>query len=289
MIDRFVRWESEAKTISQRILPPRILHFAKTQLYWECNELSACEGYPNGMSTENNLLQQQFKAPNPFDFVVDISKESGEEAALSHRERRYNLWAQTVQDYSKTNLTKEGDKLIAMSGIAREMQPLMQSRYLAGHWESDLIPQLAWFQPKGGKPSIYCAPSWSWASTKAGPSALRFSSYDHPDDYHPLAEVVDAHIDLEGGDVFGPVKAGHLDILGQLFPIEIIDKSDPVLAERKTLKMGVQGYAISLYYYRVSKYRRRSIQSRHCLGSHVSYRAMPTPPSTPRSDIDSPI
>lgn len=205
------------------------------------------------------MMQKHFKAPNPFNLVLGISKESEEDAAskdsvpLSFQEQNYKLWAQVVQDYSRTNLTKDGDKLIAMSGIAREMQPRMQSRYLAGHWESDLIRQLAWFQPRGGKPSIYCAPSWSWASTKAGPSNLRFSSYDHPDDFHPLAEVVSAHVDLEGDDGFGPVKAGYLDILGQLFPMEITDQSDLPLAERKVLKVGIQGHSISLNYERVSE------------------------------------
>ena len=32
----------------ERLLSSRILHFGREQLYWECNELSACESQPNG-------------------------------------------------------------------------------------------------------------------------------------------------------------------------------------------------------------------------------------------------
>ena len=35
--------------VQERILAPRILHFGTHQIFWECNELAACESLPNGL------------------------------------------------------------------------------------------------------------------------------------------------------------------------------------------------------------------------------------------------
>jgi hypothetical protein len=35
--------------LHERLLAPRVLHFGRKQLFWECSELCACEAYPNGL------------------------------------------------------------------------------------------------------------------------------------------------------------------------------------------------------------------------------------------------
>ena len=162
------------------------------------------------------------RGTNPFILLQEVSKHREEGVAPDDlipdhlQERSYWLWYTIVGIYTTANLTKESDKLIAVSAIAREVQPLMQSRYLAGLWESDLFKQLGWSESvRRGKSSMYCAPSWSWASTT---SSVNLRPYHRSQDYYPLMEIINAHIDLDGGDEFGPVRAGYLDTLGQLFP-----------------------------------------------------------------------
>ena len=66
-----------------------------------------------------------------------------------------------VSFYSKTNLTKEENKLVAISALTREMKPSMPCRYLAVHWETEIVWQFEW---QGdcvrSRPSIYRGQSW---------------------------------------------------------------------------------------------------------------------------------
>jgi hypothetical protein len=92
-------------------------------------------------------------------------------------------WKTVVENYTKRELTFPQDKLIAMAGIATELDRKMRqskpsgvgsSLYIAGMWN---IPtfieyELSWFQlsgikdvfPGAARAKEYRAPSWSWAS-----------------------------------------------------------------------------------------------------------------------------
>lgn len=185
---------------------------------------------------------EEVRATTPFSLLLELSKHSEEgvgpdDLIPTHlHERSYKLWNDIVEDYTRASLTKERDKLVAISAIAREMQPLMQSRYLAGLWESNLIQQLGWGNYRSGKSSVYCGPSWSWTSRTS--DVLIFNPQDP--DWFPLIEVVNAHIDLDGDDEFGPVRAGYLDILGQLFPTKPQTGGDL----NRHIELDDEGYAI---------------------------------------------
>jgi hypothetical protein len=80
----------------------------------------------------------------------------------------YSVWIMTIRSYTRCQLTKERDKLVAVSAIAREIQPIIQDEYIAGLWRQSLPFQLLWFahHPPAGdrtptRSKYYCAPSWS--------------------------------------------------------------------------------------------------------------------------------
>jgi hypothetical protein len=52
-------------------------------------------------------------------------------------------WRKIVGDYGRLNLTFKKDKLPAISGAVREMQP-MRGRYLAGLWEDTFFDDIIW-------------------------------------------------------------------------------------------------------------------------------------------------
>lgn len=54
------------------------------------------------------------------------------------------LWEELVHRYIKRRLTFFSDKLPALSGIAKQMQPLLGPGYFAGLWEQDLLHGLFW-------------------------------------------------------------------------------------------------------------------------------------------------
>ena len=126
-------------------------------------------------------------------------------------------WAGIVETYTQCQLTKEADKLIAISAIAREMNPIMGCRYLAELWERNLVDQLEWRIERGdrSRPATYRAPSWSWASVEG-----YCSPNDSSEPMKHLIEIHSAHIDLAADDEMGQVKGGYLDVIGQLFVVD---------------------------------------------------------------------
>jgi hypothetical protein len=62
----------------------------------------------------------------------------------SHRTSKMYLecWRDIVRTYSASNLTKERDKLVAISGIARRMEILLGDEYVARIWRHHLEEQL---------------------------------------------------------------------------------------------------------------------------------------------------
>jgi hypothetical protein len=128
--------------LQERVLSPRIIHFHHMQLHFECRELEACESFPTG------LTQQvcYFSRPN-VKIKRAIPKHSSElldgGTEYEKRSTANQHWAWIVQTYSQGGLSVLGDKLIALSGIANEMQTLVQDEYLGGLWRRSLLDELA--------------------------------------------------------------------------------------------------------------------------------------------------
>src|SRR2546423_1312272 len=98
--------------------------------------------------------------------VLDPQKEA--HGAPNPEWRFCYLWNRIVAAYMKCGLTKADDKLIALSGIASNMQQVLKDDYLDGLWRRFLPYELLWFvnnrkQTDGSpsfRPNIYRAPSW---------------------------------------------------------------------------------------------------------------------------------
>jgi hypothetical protein len=135
---------SRAWALQERFLTTRTIHFTSQQLIWECGQQLACESFPENMpmplSTKHSWFQKRKSNPN--------------------------IWVETVAQYSRCNLTKAGDKLIAISGIAKWLQQKTNDRYINGLWWKNIEHLLLWSTESGSnqRPEMYRAPSWSWAS-----------------------------------------------------------------------------------------------------------------------------
>ncbi|KAK3896430.1 hypothetical protein C8A05DRAFT_40038 [Staphylotrichum tortipilum] len=58
-------------------------------------------------------------------------------------------WPSILETYSSRHLTKDGDKLAALSGVARRYSDVTGAHYLAGLWGQDLIQGLCWYSERG--------------------------------------------------------------------------------------------------------------------------------------------
>lgn len=135
----------------ERFLAARTIHFTSSQVFWECREMRASESFPNGQKGDNKELF------NTIPLKTSLLTSNG--------------WSRVVEQYCSTVLSKEEDKLIAMSGIAKHFQSQLKDQYLAGLWLKNIEIQLLWqvgvlsaYDLTASRPSKYRAPSWSWAS-----------------------------------------------------------------------------------------------------------------------------
>ncbi|KAI0014176.1 heterokaryon incompatibility protein-domain-containing protein [Xylariaceae sp. FL0662B] len=213
--------------IQEKLLVPRNVNFGKTDIWWECTELYASEGFPLGLPTH-----PEKNAPMPFDEALKNTDEANGEPTEDRIRRGLSIWRSVLDRYGPTLLTKQSDRLVAISGIARELAPLMRCRYLAGLWSELIVFQLTWYsrdwdsaaprrwQRKARVGPPYLAPSWSWASVYSCwcwiPSKL---------DHHvPLARLADARVRNRGNDPFGQVLDAQLVLRGVLTAVRHKEK-----------------------------------------------------------------
>ncbi|OAL21643.1 hypothetical protein AYO22_07820 [Fonsecaea multimorphosa] len=154
MVARNVVFE-RAWCFQERLLASRILHFTADEIVWECRTESDCEcGWMKNATNaivgqKCRTLKETFnrpRTPNPF-----ISK--------SARESNWEWWEQIVATYSACKLTKDTDRLLAISAVAtqleRRLEPkeLEQEFYFAGLWGSAFPECLLW--RSANEPSEY--------------------------------------------------------------------------------------------------------------------------------------
>ncbi|KAF1961673.1 HET-domain-containing protein, partial [Byssothecium circinans] len=113
------------------------------------------------------VLQERFLSSRTFHFTEGhvywetIEGVYSEEGPITPVE-----WSRLVEMYTRCGLTKEEDKLIAISGLAKRIHIKSNVGYLAGLWADRLHSGLLWMtevEPLR-KPTLSRAPSWSWAS-----------------------------------------------------------------------------------------------------------------------------
>ena len=221
-----------AWVLQERLLAPRVLHFGKRQLLWECNELRACEVYPRGMRARGMRATDPTLGSTGDKFLKEsftTALQGGLENALTSSQM-HGAWNDLVQYYTRCNLTMSKDKLVAISGIVKRLQPLFKTDYLAGLWEENLLQQLLWhvdFHKEvrrdlaGEERPEYRAPSWSWASIDAPivPRPELELKVNH------MATIIEAHVTPVTEDITGQIMSGYIRLRALLFPVKV-DTSD---------------------------------------------------------------
>jgi hypothetical protein len=78
----------------------------------------------------------------------------------------YNIWNEVLESYSDSRLSHDEDKLVAISGLVKEIQSFIKDEYVVGFWKKHLVQQLLWKRmdsppprPNVRRPKVYCAPT----------------------------------------------------------------------------------------------------------------------------------
>ncbi|KAH7060979.1 heterokaryon incompatibility protein-domain-containing protein [Paraphoma chrysanthemicola] len=155
--------------VQERVLSPRILHFTKTQIYWECSQNRCSEVYPSRIYTQSQIGASPMNPTAHIDCKT-LSVSTGRWNHESHRETNPSIFQlgymnAIVVAHSRSKLSYPSDKLISITGIVKELQTLFKDTATAGIFHKQLPLSLLWSVscPTIRRPE-YNAPTWSWTS-----------------------------------------------------------------------------------------------------------------------------
>jgi hypothetical protein len=226
-----------AWVMQEQQLSSRILHFGKHQLFWHCwgdhgYGHQACETLPKG--TPTNVLG--FSRAHPYVLQTLVPSTWGEDPAMF----LHLLWHRLVMSYSRCGITRETDKLIAISGLARRFAEILPESarydgqlYAAGIWLRSLSWSLCWhvdinplsLSPRSYRYSSFVAPSWSWASVKGHIKLHDSITYrdllNNGMEFFALADSFQINMEhVMPENPFGQVKNGQISLSGYIVPAE---------------------------------------------------------------------
>jgi hypothetical protein len=196
--------------IQERIMSPRVIHFATGEVSWDCYKSSACE-----------TGDQRFMC-----FDKKQKKNLGLLNSSASDLERISTWLMIAQTYSASKLTfPDKDKIIAISSVARYLEDIWGMEYCAGMWRTHLELQLAWrCDLKSGTststPDTLRAPSWSWLSYDSRVS----SCLDKNGRDNTLACATEVQLEWGTNEEGNIIILGHIELLCVLFPMEFDDK-----------------------------------------------------------------
>jgi hypothetical protein len=213
-------------TLQEQLLSRRILYLGNEKLYWECDDLRACELEPWGRS--------------------NIWEDAARSNVVTKETTRHGLWQDLVIRYMRMDLAFERDRLIAISGLSRFFFDGTDGEYLAGLRKSNWIHDLLWCPTLGSAisddprdefgPEMFnrcphdTVPSWSWASS---PGPIIWTLKHHESDLDKIPELPDisqTHVplaylhstDLEplANDICGQPQSATLELSCLLIPAQ---------------------------------------------------------------------
>ncbi|KAI7155054.1 hypothetical protein KC349_g7232 [Hortaea werneckii] len=163
---------SRAWALQEKLLSPRTLHLGDRGAIWKCRSTIANEDLPDGFTQKlgSGLLRRTRN--------------------LQHLQQ---WWAEVVRLFTKADLTQKG------------------GQYLAGLWRDERIEaQLCWrVEEPRIRPTMWRAPSWSWASVDGPVSYAPTQSGMCDDEY---AHVVDARVTPLADDIFSELSGAVLQV-----------------------------------------------------------------------------
>lgn len=154
-------------TFQERILSPRVIHFCSRELVFECKHRTICEC--QGLSTTLNPMSQFSQVIMGYSGEPSTTKitAGSQYGAKIDPTLISEQWHRIVEEYSALSLTKELDRLPALSGLAQRASSIL-GNYVAGLWSATLLSDLMWrvsrLDSKHGRPATYTGPTYSWAS-----------------------------------------------------------------------------------------------------------------------------
>lgn len=204
--------------MQEKVLSRRTMVFSSEEVQWECRKARVCEC--SGITPWDSDIDQQMHGRARQEPRKASHGPASLETWRSSPEQRHESWNTLVSDYTLRSLTKETDKLVAFSGMARKFSSYDNSAYYAGIWQSSLPAGLCWYvyqhyRVQSLLPQSYIAPSFSWASVKGNVDIMPAASGGF------ACAVNNVDVSLATADLFGAVHSGSITLIGVLMTGEM--------------------------------------------------------------------
>ncbi|KAF6815761.1 heterokaryon incompatibility protein [Colletotrichum plurivorum] len=167
-------WQRRGWTLQEDIMSTRKLIFGVSMIHFQCSSSNL---------QENNFagFKARLKGPDILERNKSLQDLLNIKSSASFS-TLYTFWEELLSTYSRRALTRESDRLPAISGIAKVCSDILgDDTYLAGFWKGDIPYCLMWYlfpqlndeylidldqlaqelRQKPNHPSSYIAPSWS--------------------------------------------------------------------------------------------------------------------------------
>ncbi|EPE04366.1 heterokaryon incompatibility protein [Ophiostoma piceae UAMH 11346] len=250
--------EMRAWTLQEIVLPRRLVHFSGNEMYWECQTARVAEGGYSGRDLRGDWCSDWlFKTELQSELRQTVLVSPAENATSEHTERNERTeylpheancsgWMALVEKYSRRQLTKPADKLVAIDGLAQTAGIVGEwaratpgsdtlyvyapgvamaaaaktyshsQAYVCGLFRSHLVRQLLWSADAhvqgtgaGTRSPQLQAPSWSWASVQA---AVQYRNrHNSSKEFEALVTVDDIELNV---NAYGRTESAALLVTG---------------------------------------------------------------------------
>lgn len=203
----------KAWSLQEMWLAPRMLIYSSNQLQWQCLTASLADG---GNETCSEFHERRLE-------VLRAGKSM--KPSLESRDYYVRLWENLIYDYTNKVLAVEEDKLPGIAGMAADFHNIFHlfdgnDQYTAGLWTSSMPTLLMWHQlgatselcPK--KPTVYRAPTWSWASVNG--TVCPGGSIIGAKGQLPSIEVLKVTVERQHGNPYGMISTAELQLRANL-------------------------------------------------------------------------
>ncbi|EON61370.1 hypothetical protein W97_00584 [Coniosporium apollinis CBS 100218] len=161
------------------------------------------------MRTESSSSTKNILPREVFNRVFDIARSASQVDNETNLRGSKRDWYSLVQAYTHRKLTRPTDRILALSGLAKEYSAALDDEYLAGMWRRSLLTELLW-SVQGTThpaPTSFQGPSWSWTSVNGVIDFKGQYGSEHGTKEQARAKVLECELMLiEDSAPFGAVE-----------------------------------------------------------------------------------
>ncbi|KAK0645594.1 heterokaryon incompatibility protein-domain-containing protein [Cercophora newfieldiana] len=246
---------SRAWAFQEEILSPRLICLTRADLVWQCKRGTLCDCGASEIAPEQVV--------ESFHHRMDVDS-----SGHADRKQIAALWREVASGYSRRKLTRDTDKLPALSGLAQMFaRRRPEATYLAGIWNdvdpASLLLDLMWYRISINgihwdqllsRSQDWVAPTFSWASIR---EAISFPTISDPWDlrtyedtglHRAYVEISEAHCELSTSDSMGQVRSGFLKVKGRALRGFVTVTLDGDTRRLRLQLEGLEGEFCSDYY-----------------------------------------